>query len=266
MGISEIHAPNSMLMGWVYSRKIPMIKEGTGWSAASGIMAAYMAEQGITGTLTVFDGREALSRIDSLGREFEIEKRYYKPYPGCRWSHGPKQTLMALVEEHNLTIDDIEWIEVATFEKAAQLDNPAPSTMEDAEYSIPFVLGASLADGRFGPNQMTEERLSDPRIIEQAHKVRLKVKPEFDREYPAQLLATVKVRTKAGREFSAKSEKQSGDWDCPLSDGQLEEKFALMSRNRIRTHKVEAVINRIWSLESESSISSFIDSINKLVC
>ena len=55
MGISEMQAPNCMLMGWINSRRIPMVKEGMGWSAASGIMSAYMAEQGIRGTLAIFD-------------------------------------------------------------------------------------------------------------------------------------------------------------------------------------------------------------------
>ena len=265
MGISETHAPNSMLMNWINSRKIPMVKEGMGWSAATGIMTAYMAELGITGTLTIFNDREELSRINHLGRKFEIEKRYHKPHPGCRWSHGPRQTLMALVAKHNLTVDDVASVEVATFNKAAQLDKPTPTTMEEAEYSIPFILGASLAEDRFGPDQMTEEGLADPRIIKQARKVTLKVNSEFDKEYPAKALATVCVRTTDGREFSAKSEKSRGDWDYPLSDGQLAEKFALMSRNRIRPDQADAVINRIRSLESESSISGFINSINKFV-
>jgi 2-methylcitrate dehydratase PrpD len=265
MGISEMHAPNCMLMNWINSRKIPMIKEGMGWSAASGIMATYMAEQGITGTLTIFNGREELSRINHLGREFEIEKRYYKPYPGCRWSHGPRQTLIALVDKHNLKVDDVESVEVATFTKAAQLDNPSPSTMEEAEYSIPFILGASLAEGLFGPDQMIEEKLSDPRIIEQARKISLKVKSEFDQKYPAQALATLHIKTKDGREFSAKSERSRGDWDYPLSDEQLKEKFALMSCNRIRPDQVDAIINRIWSLESESGINGLLDLINKFV-
>jgi 2-methylcitrate dehydratase PrpD len=69
-----------------------MIKEGMGWSAASGIMAAYMAGEGITGTLTIFCGREKISRIDRLGSEYEIERRYYKPCPGCRWTHARRPT------------------------------------------------------------------------------------------------------------------------------------------------------------------------------
>lgn len=60
MGIAEMQAPNCMLMGWIKARKVPMIKEGMGWSAASGLMSAYMARTGITGTLTIFNGREEI--------------------------------------------------------------------------------------------------------------------------------------------------------------------------------------------------------------
>jgi 2-methylcitrate dehydratase PrpD len=81
MGIADMHAPNCMLMGWIESRRIPMIKEGMGWSAATGLMAAHMARAGITGTLAIFEGREDVSRIDRLGHDYEIEKNYFKPFP-----------------------------------------------------------------------------------------------------------------------------------------------------------------------------------------
>jgi 2-methylcitrate dehydratase PrpD len=266
MGIGEMQAPNCMLMGWINSRRIPMVKEGMGWSAASGIMSAYMAEQGIRGTLAIFDSGDKTIRIDQLGRVYEIEKRYYKPHPGCRWSHGPGQTLTAMVAENKLSTGDIETIEVATFEKAAQLDNPAPATMDEAEYSIPFILGAILADGCFGPDQMTRAKLSDPRILKQARKVRLKVKSEFDGKYPAQALADVKLTTREGLEFRAKSERSRGDWDYPLSDVQLEDKFRLMCANRLSRDHAGTIIDRIWSLEAEPGVRDFIAWINQLVC
>ena len=54
LGIVEIQAPACQLMGWVNARKIPMIKEGMGWAAATGYTAALMAAHGITGTLTLY--------------------------------------------------------------------------------------------------------------------------------------------------------------------------------------------------------------------
>ncbi len=265
MGISEMHAPNSMLMGWINSRKIPMIKEGMGWSAASGIMAAYLAGEGITGTLTIFSGREAVAKVDRLGSEYEIERRYYKPGPACRWTHGPLQTLLSMLDEHQLLADDVTHINIRTFDKAFQLDNPEPTTIEDAQYSIPFVLGSVLLDGEFGPDQMRPEKLTDPIVLEQARKVSLEVEPEFNRVYPNQVLCRVSVKTKDGRVFSAKNRKIKGDWDLPLSDEQLKDKFAWLSRNRLTDRQVETVIDKVFSIDSLSSVQEFILSLHDAV-
>jgi 2-methylcitrate dehydratase PrpD len=178
-------------------------------------MAAYMAGEGITGTLTIFCGREKISRIDRLGSEYEIERRYYKPCPGCRWTHAPLETLLGIMDEHQLSVDNVAAINIRTHEKAAQLDNPAPDSMDDAEYSIPFVLGSAMLAGEFGPEQMREEKLTDPLVLEQARKVRLEVEPEFDRVYPAQVRCLVSVTTTDGQVFSAKTARSWGTGTCP---------------------------------------------------
>jgi 2-methylcitrate dehydratase PrpD len=265
MGISEMHAPNCMLMGWINSRKTPMIKEGMGWSAASGIMAAYMAAEGITGTLTIFCGREKVSRIDLLGSEYEIERRYYKPCPGCRLTHAPLETLLGIMDEHQLSVDNVAAINIRTHEKAAQLDNPAPDTMDDAEYSIPFVLGSAMLAGEFGPDQLRDEKLSDPLVLEQAGKVRLEVEPEFDKVYPAQVLCVVSVTTKDGQVFSAKNSKIRGDWDMPLSDEALTDKFAVMAQNRLTARQIDEVVDRVWSIDTLSSVQEFIDDLHGVI-
>jgi len=43
LGITEMHTPTCQLMGWIETKKIPMIKEGMGWAAATGYMSALMA-------------------------------------------------------------------------------------------------------------------------------------------------------------------------------------------------------------------------------
>jgi len=263
LGIMEMHAPNSMLMGWIESRQIPMIKEGMGWAAASGVIGALMAKAGITGTLTIFNGREKAVRLDRLGRDYEIERRYYKPQPGCRWSHAPARILMNLLAAHHLAGDDVAGIEIRTFDKAAKLDNPRPSTMEDAQYSIPFVLGSILAEGQFGPDQMHPDKLKDRHILKQAEKIRLNVEPAFSKLYPAVAKCAVVLETKGGRVVSSEADNVQGDWDLPLSDTALRDKFARFARNRLNAGQLETVIAQIYAIESAPSVCEFIKAINE---
>ena len=263
LGITEMHAPNSMLMGWVASRQIPMIKEGMGWAAASGVIAVLMAKAGITGTLTIFNGREPAVRLDRLGRDYEIERRYYKPQPGCRWTHAPARILMNLLAEHHLTADDVASIEVRTFDKAAKLDNPRPATMEDAQYSIPFVLGSILAEGQFGPEQMRRDQLNCPRILNQAEKISLQVEPAFNKLYPALAKCAVVLKTQSGSVLCSDADTVQGDWDLPLSDDALKDKFVLFARNRLDAGQRETVLHQICTIEATSSIREFIQALNK---
>lgn len=262
LGISEMHAPNSMLMGWIKSRRIPMIKEGMGWSAASGIMSAFMAQQGITGTLTIFTNREKAARIDRLGKDYEIERRYYKPHPGCRWIHAPARILGDLMAEHKLTAEDVARVKVRTLDKAALLDISKPATMEEAQYSIPFVLGSIMTEGEFGPDQMRADKLTSPLILKQAKKVSLEIEPEFSKLYPTLVCCEVVVQTHNGKVVSAKAQQVEGDWDLPLSDDDLKNKFARLCRDRLTTEQIETAIDQIYSAESIDSIQKFINSLH----
>ena len=157
LGIVEIQAPSCQLMGWVNARKIPMIKEGMGWAAATGYTAALMAAHGITGTLTLYDTFPLEARVDKLGSDYQILKTYFKPFASCRWTQGPIENLLKILKTHPLDPGEIVKIEVRTPDKAANLDTVYPVTPEDAQYSIPFTLGAVLVYGKVGPAEMSAD-------------------------------------------------------------------------------------------------------------
>lgn len=265
LGMCEMHAPSCLLMGWVDARRVPMVKEGMGWGAASGLMAAWLAAEGVTGTQTVFTGLEDVADLDGLGRNHQILKRYYKPGPGCRWSHSPLQALQGLMAEHDLTPETVASITVRTFDKATSLDLIQPPTMEDAQYSIPFVLGATLAEGRFGPAQMTPDKLRDPAILAQAAKVSLVEAPEFNELYPGLLRCEVEVTAADGRVLSARSGRVKGDVDHPLSDEELTDKFIWMTENRLAADTAGKVADLIWSLDEATDVGKLMAELHRAV-
>jgi len=259
MGIAEMQAPNCMLMGWVKARNAPMIKEGMGWSAASGLMSAYMAQSGIRGTLTIFNGADDLSDIDTLGKAFEVERHYFKPHPGCRWSQVPLQTLQALMADHDIAVGNIREVTVQANSHAAYLDNPRPSTMDNAQYSIPFVMAAALVDGAFGPEQMQPDKLADPDILDMARRIHIVPEPAFDKGYPATLKARVQVALNTGTTVSAMGGRIRGDDNFPLSDAEIKEKFVWMSSNRLDPDQARAVMDAVWTLETHADMAGIME-------
>jgi len=258
LGICEMHAPNCLLMGWITSRRIPMIKEGMGWSAATGLMAACLAQEGVTGTLTLYEDAKEISRIDRLGQEYEVEKNYYKPYPSCRWSHSPLESLLDLMKEYPLDADRISKIRVKTFDKAARLDNPEPRTAEDAQYSIPFVLATAILEGDFGPNHQRERYLFNERVLSLSRKVEVICDPELNRQYPDYIISVLEVETQDGKKYSKENRIVIGDWVKPLSDQQIDDKFRKFTEGVITRGQANDLLARIKGLATSKSAKGFV--------
>jgi len=265
LGICEMHAPNCLLMGWIKSRRIPMIKEGVGWSAATGLMAAYLAQEGVTGTLTIYEDAGEISRIDRLGQDYEIEKNYYKPYPSCRWSHSPLESLLELMKEHYLTADRVSKIRVRTFDRASRLDNPEPLTAEEAQYSIPYVLATALLEGDFGPKHHRAQYLCDERILNISRNVEVICDPginDMSAKFPEQIFSILEVETKDGKKYSRENRVVLGDWDKPLSDQQIDDKFMKFTDGVLTPEQAHDVLARIKNLVSNKSVKSLVSSLH----
>ena len=160
--------------------------------------------------------------------------------------------------DHDITAENIREVTVQTNSHAAYLDNPCPPTMENAQYSIPFVIArTSLVDGICGPEQMQQHKLSDPVILDMAKRIHLELEPEFDMGYPAKLKTRVQVTLKTGETVSAMSGKTRGDDNFPLSDREIEDKFAWMSSNRLNKTQTRAIMDEVWSLETLVDMAGF---------
>ncbi len=258
LGIAEIQAPSCQLMGWIEARRAPMIKEGMGWAAATGYTAALMTAHGITGTLTLYDSYPDAARVDGLGSDFEILKTYFKPFAACRWTHGPIENLLKILTDHRLNPDQIATIRVKTPDKASKLDTCNPLSPEDAQYSIPFALGAAAVDRKVGPPQMSVARLNDPKILAVAAKVEIVSDPAMQAAYPERVATVVEITTVAGERFSQGNDRISGDWDYPLSDESLVDKFTTYATPALGAKKTSVLCNQIMELDH-------IDNINQLL-
>jgi 2-methylcitrate dehydratase PrpD len=265
LGICEMHAPNCLLMGWITSRRIPMIKEGMGWSAATGLMAVCLAQEGVTGTLTLYEDAKEISRIDRLGQEYEVEKNYYKPYPSCRWSHSPLESLLDLMKEYPLDADRISKIRVRTFDKAARLDTPEPRTAEDAQYSIPFVLATAILEGDFGPSHHRERHLFDERVLSLSRRVEVICDPELNRQYPDFIISVLEVETKDGKKYSKENKVVIGDWVKPLSDQQIDDKFRKFTEGVIPLEQANDLLVRVKGLATNKSAKGFVSTLHEYV-
>ncbi len=170
--------------------------------------------------------------------------------------------MLAIIREKGLDSNDIAFIRVKTFKEAALLDSKEPQTIEDAQYSIPFVLGAALAEGSFGSQQMNEEKLRDPRILDLARRIHISIDPDLQEKFPESALAKVEVETHKGEIFIKSDEKVKGDWDMPLTDQELKEKFLSFSTVTLSAPQAHKVLRLIENIEKIDHMKDFFESFS----
>jgi 2-methylcitrate dehydratase PrpD len=229
------------------------VKEGIPWAAANGLLAASLAAKGFTGPLDILDEPRLFARaplLDGLATQWQITNTYFKPYSCCRWNHAPIDALLALMEQHALRADDIVALDVETFGRALTLGNEvAPSTLEGAQYSIPFCLGVAAVRGAPALLPLKEETLTDQAAIDLSRKVTLAVIPEYDAMFPAAVPGRVRVTTAAGTLEHAVLAPR-GEPSNPMTWDDIDAKFHAIAQARLTPRVLGRVRQAIDALLS----------------
>jgi len=239
-----------------------MTKEAAGWGAMTGVSAALLALAGFNGPKTLFDidevSREPLA---TLGKEWEIMNLYFKPYSSCRATHTPLDGVFELLKINKLNAGDVVKIEIGISNfLATAMANYRPENIWQAQFSIPFVVGAALSVGAVTPAQFTPENLINQDILSQADKVTLLADEDInslavDRGLRA---ARVKFITKDGNQYEVIKEVALGAPENPLSEQELNDKFIDLATEALGTDKANTLNQYLLTLEDIDDINSII--------
>ncbi len=245
LGIAEYHGPRSPMMRCVDHPT--MLKDGSGWGSMTGVLAGRLAAAGFTGApaLTV-EGDDVASVWASLGQVWLMRDLYFKPYACCRWAQPAVRCVLSLAAEHHLAPNDIAKIEVHTFEAATRLAVAHPANTEQAQYSLPYPVAATLVDGRLDPEQVTEPRIFDEAILRLADRVTMAVDEPLEARFPAEALARITLHSVDGNLFESGTCGARGDPTDPLSDAELTDKFNRLAGAHLAADRVGALRETCW--------------------
>ena len=231
IAIAGASAPN--LAAVAYSRVMGNhLKEGIPWATATGLAAVDLSASGFTGPTDLLDNDEFFARdklIDGLGSRWAIEGVYFKPYSCCRWAHAAIDAVLEIKQQHEITAEDIVSIQVETFGWALRLNNePAPPTLESAQYSVPFCVALAATGGKQALVRLSKDWLTHPGTIALAHRVSMSVDPVFESQFPSAVPARVRLLTSKGT-LERTVEVPLGEPANPLSWAAIEGKFNSIS-------------------------------------
>src|SRR5262249_36686761 len=166
-------------------------------------------------------------------------------------AHNPVEATLDLRSEHKFTAADVAAITIAGNERMAKTNNiPAPADMMMAQYSIPFSVALSLYRDPIDPRSFDEAAVHDPAILDPASRIKMVVTPGQDRR---NLVATVTIKLKDGREVSRHVTSFKGTPERPMARAELREKFLLLTQ-RLGRNKMMSLFDRLQAIEEEKSL------------
>ena len=261
--------------GAVTAGKLTMMKNTVSPMATeSGVLAALMASEGYTGPEHIIDGKEGLVHVfgpewklnlltDGLGESWRITQCGMKFFPTEALTHAPISATLDLIKEHDLKPEQIAKVHIRSLARAADILADAskydPHSKETADHSLPYCIAAAIADRKVTPVQFTPEKINDPQIRAQLRKVEVVADPEIEKAFPALQRVAVTIVTMGGKEFSKQLDYPKGDPRNPLSDLEVEEKFAALADGVISRARQQQVRNLIWNLEKCSSVTELME-------
>lgn len=243
-------------------------------AAADGLMAALLAERGMTGPLKIFEGdfgyikmiagEADIAALTAPVSEHKILKATIKNYAIETMTLGPVEAALALRAEHRVRPQDIDRVVVGLYEMAYKKPSWDPSkrfptTRESADHSFNYCVAVALLDGAAGPEQFTEARIASEDVRDLMARVDLTIAPELEGLYPATFPGVVTVRLKDGRELIKRIDHPIGHPKNPAPRTRLEEKFRQLAQPMLSSRRMDEIINAVWSLEDLDDIAGLME-------
>lgn len=198
---------------------------------------------------------DAAALNDGLGDRYEIMRGYFKPYSACRYAHGTIDALFDLTSKHKVEVPQILSIQVATYDIAASMDEPKPTTPLAGRFSVPYIVATTLFLGSAGPEAYSQENLTNKDIQALAALVEVVEDPAFTELTPAKRPARVTITLKNGSELQSTVMSSKGDPDQPMSDQELMDKFFRLVKPTLDYEQAQQAWKKFGELEKLSDLS-----------
>ena len=254
-----------------------------GWAAHGGVVAAELAQAGLTGPPTVVEGRFGFMQAycgdqvnlneitENLGVTWVLPDLFFKPYPCNHFTHAGIDAAR-IMKANGITADQIESLELGVPTPVLRtIAEPRESKIKPesgyhAAFSGPYTVAAAFyRDNGLGlfHEDFEDEAAKDPAILALAAKVNVVSNAECDAIYPYQLPAVLTAHLKDGTSITEKVLVNRGGPQNPLSDAELALKFESNVRSILTPAKAQKLSETIFGLATDeyslNDLSNLID-------
>jgi 2-methylcitrate dehydratase PrpD len=217
-----------------------------GFAAQNGLLAARLAEAGMTaseeaiegheGFMDLFVGKDVLAEQTSVGRfgePFEVMHNYYKIYPTCSLVQCGLDIVLAGIASGEIVPDDVKTLRAGVSYHALNIMRyHDPQDALQARFSMEYCLAAALQHGRVGIDEFAEGVVFAPEIRARMQQVEPYVHPDlatqeqFDRALAeGRAFTDIEVAHGSGRVFRMRASIAKGQPGNPVTCEEMEAKF-----------------------------------------
>lgn len=244
-----------------------------GIPAQNGITAAQLSGIGVAGPMQALEGPRGFFKV--FGRDpdpsrlqknadepFEIHNISIKPYSCCRKFHSLIDALGQASDDFGIDTDSIAKIKVrspATAIEGHQMTRP--NSVMAAQYSMPYIVGATMAYGPQRFQAFGDDHHHDQRILHIVDQVEVAHETSFDPMVPGKFPHGVDIELTNGSVRSATILDSRGTPEKPLSNaGVIDKATALVAMvdPDIDLQRIISTVEELPQLEDISTLTALL--------
>ena len=244
-----------------------------GRMAYQGVMAAYQAARGFTGTRRVIEGHFGWNevimngglQIDRLkldGNEvgYLVDEIFIKMFSADGSQLGHLSATYQLISEHDIHPDDIAEVRLKASRRCvthcAGQEKRDPRTKELADHSVYYTTAALIARRSLGPSEYTAEVLGDPKIRSFMNYVSIEPDVELD-SYGAAGISEIILRS--GPTFKARVDYPRGHPKNPMAYSEVVSKFMALASPVVGEDRASEIETAVADLQDAPDIASLME-------
>ncbi len=275
LGLDEIHTANAIAICGAAFNALRVTRTGrlSHWkglafpnTAACCTRAVFLAKNGITGPLEVFEGDKGF--MDAIGGVFDIDwlredldrvkQTILKRFNAEIHSQSAIQAVLDLRTRHQFCATDVERIDIETFDVAFNIigggeegdKTSSVNTKEQADHSLPYVIAVAILDGDVMPAQYESARIRAEDVQSLLRRVSVTANSTYSQRFPEEMPCQIRVVLRDGRTLTKESRDYPGFVSQPMSWEVVTHKFNNLAAPFANETERRAITDAVANLEN----------------
>lgn len=227
-----------------------------GRAAQNGLTAALLAEKNFTSSDHGLEAKSGWANVlstqrnyaeitEKLGQTYEISLNTYKPFACGIVIHPTIDGCIQLRRENHLTTDQIDRIELKVHPLVLELTGrKTPQSGLEGKFSVYHAAAVAIIEGAAGEQQFSDRAVRDSNIIALRDRVSTVVDPSIKEDQ-----VRITITLKDGRRLEKYVEHAVGSVQNPMSDRDLEAKFAGQADGVLPSDQARHAMELCWEIE-----------------